>query len=101
MTRERDEHGRLEPLAHKRLANAAELELAGVSAISSDARFSFLDLKRKLVLSRKAIDHVVDGVIPPPCRFQEGRRLNLEHDVRRMDAGGVRRSRRPLGDGVR
>lgn len=65
MTRPRDEHGKLLPMAHRRLAEASALEMAAVSAISADGRACFLDFKRKLEIGRKAINHVVDGDAPP------------------------------------
>lgn len=65
MTRPRDEHGKLLPMAHRRLPDASELEMAGVQAISADGRACFLDHKRKLELTRKAINHAVDGDAAP------------------------------------
>jgi hypothetical protein len=71
MTRPKDESGRLLPQAHKRLDNAHHLEMAGVRALSEDGRLNHLDLKRKLVIARKAIDHATDGDTPPSWVFKK------------------------------
>lgn len=61
MTRPKDEDGRLLQPPHKRLDNAAELEQAGVFAISKDGRAVALPLARKLAMVRKVINHIFDG----------------------------------------
>lgn len=71
MTRPKDENGRLMPQAHKRLPSAHLLELAGVRALSEDGRLNHLDLKRKLMIARKAIDHATDGDTPPSWLFKK------------------------------
>jgi len=70
MARPKDEHGRALAQAWRRLPEARALEMAGVTALAADGRLAHLDLKRKLAIARKAIDHVVDGDLPPPCPVQ-------------------------------
>jgi len=70
MARPKDEHGRALAQAWRRLPEARALEMAGVTALAADGRLAHLDLKRKLAIARKAIDHVVDGDLPPPALFK-------------------------------
>jgi hypothetical protein len=70
MARPKDENGKALPQAWRRLPEARALEFAGVTALAADGRLAHLDLKRKLVIARKAIDHVVDGDLPPPALFK-------------------------------
>ncbi|WP_312688413.1 hypothetical protein [Brevundimonas nasdae] len=69
--RPKDEEGRLLPQAHKRLDDAPTLEQAAVFRMSDDGRLSFMPLKRKLAIARKAIDHVVDGDAEPKALFRK------------------------------
>lgn len=99
MTRPVDENGRPLPPANRRLPNASAFQLAGVAAISADPRSSFMEMKRKLELTGKAINHVVDGAAVPKDVQGGGRRSGA------VAAGpeGRARGRRPAarGRGVR
>lgn len=75
MTRPKDENGRLLPQAHKRLDEAPALEFAAVTALAADGRLAHLELKRKLVIARKAIDHLTDGDTPPGWLFKKDKAI--------------------------
>jgi hypothetical protein len=98
MTRPVDENGRPLPPASRRLPNAAALQMAGVTAISADPRSCFMDLKRKLELSSKAINHAVDGAAVPKDVQGGGRCSGAVADRPERGAGG--RCEAPRGRGL-
>jgi hypothetical protein len=58
---------------HRRLTDASRYEMAGVMALSGDGRLNHLELKTKLKIARKALDHLVDGDTPPAWLFEKGK----------------------------
>lgn len=71
MPRPKDENGYLLPQAHKRIPEADDAVQAGFFALSQDGRLTHLTTKRKLAISRKAVDHVVDGDAAPKALFRK------------------------------
>lgn len=98
MTRPKDENGRLLPQAHKRLDHAPALEFAAVTALADDGRLAHLELKRKLVIARKAIDHLTDGDIPPRLVVQKGQGGPRQRRAERGLADGARRRAPSTGE---